>query len=152
MLASASLGDNALRAQAFGKQCLADRIVDLVRAGVREIFTLEPDVGAPALTEPRRMRQRRRSANPLAQLALEVGLEAGFVQVIAHALLETLECGYQRLGNVATTERPEAAMLVGQLTPNRGIKKRLLLLRLQLKCHIDFSAARTALTNLLISS
>ena len=48
VLAGAGLGDDALRAEALGEQRLADRVVDLVRARVREVFALEPDLGAPA--------------------------------------------------------------------------------------------------------
>ncbi len=49
VLPGPGLGDDALRAERFGEQRLADAVVDLVRARVREVFALEPHLGAPAL-------------------------------------------------------------------------------------------------------
>ncbi len=48
MLAGAGLGDDAPCAEALCEQRLADRIVDLVSAGVREVLALEPHFRAPA--------------------------------------------------------------------------------------------------------
>ena len=44
---------DALRAEALREQRLADGVVDLVRAGVREILALEPHLRAPALRKSR---------------------------------------------------------------------------------------------------
>ena len=49
VLARAGLGDDALLAHALGKQALAERVVDLVRAGVQQVFALEVDFGAAEL-------------------------------------------------------------------------------------------------------
>ena len=49
VLARAGFGDDALGADAFGEQRLADGVVDLVRAGVREILALQTHLRAPAL-------------------------------------------------------------------------------------------------------
>ena len=49
MLARARLGDDALLAEAPGEQRLADGVVDLVRARVREVLALEPDARAADL-------------------------------------------------------------------------------------------------------
>ena len=46
MLARAGFGDHALLAHAQGEQRLADRVVDLVGAGVVEVFALEVDLRA----------------------------------------------------------------------------------------------------------
>ena len=46
VLAGAGLGDDALLAHALGEQRLADGVVDLVRAGVIEVFALEIDLRA----------------------------------------------------------------------------------------------------------
>ena len=46
MLAGAGLGDDARLAHALGEQDLAQAIVDLVRAGVIEVFALEIDLRA----------------------------------------------------------------------------------------------------------
>ena len=64
VLTRAGLGDDALGAEPLGKQRLAHRVVDLVRAGVREVLALEPDLGAPALAQRGRKRQRGRTADP----------------------------------------------------------------------------------------
>ena len=51
VLAGARLGDDALRAERLREQRLADAVVDLVRARVRQVLALEPDLGAPALAQ-----------------------------------------------------------------------------------------------------
>ena len=51
VLARARLRDDALRAERLREQRLADAVVDLVRARVREVLALEPDVRAPAFAE-----------------------------------------------------------------------------------------------------
>ena len=72
----AGLGDDALRAEALREQRLAERVVDLVRAGVREVLALEPHLRTPAPRQLARVRERRRPAHPGAQLRLELGAEA----------------------------------------------------------------------------
>ncbi len=54
VLPGAGLGDDAALAEALGEQRLAERVVDLVRPGVREILALQPDVVAELGGEPRR--------------------------------------------------------------------------------------------------
>ena len=43
VLPRAGFGDDTRLAHAFGEQRLSERVVDLVRAGVREVFALEKD-------------------------------------------------------------------------------------------------------------
>ena len=43
VLPGAGLGDHALLAHALGEQQLAERVVDLVRAGMTEVLALEKD-------------------------------------------------------------------------------------------------------------
>ena len=43
MLTGAGLGDDARLAHPLGEQRLAERVVDLVRAGMRQVFALEQD-------------------------------------------------------------------------------------------------------------
>ena len=75
VLAGAGLGDDAALAHAPGEQDLADRVVDLVRAGVGELVALEVDARAAELgAEPlgeiqagsagRHSRRARRRARP----------------------------------------------------------------------------------------
>src|SRR5690606_14320637 len=47
--AGAGLGDDALLAHALGQQDLADAVVDLVRAGVVQLFALEVDLRPAAV-------------------------------------------------------------------------------------------------------
>jgi hypothetical protein len=46
VLARAGLGDDAALAHAPRQQRLAQAVVDLVRAGVQQVFALEPDARA----------------------------------------------------------------------------------------------------------
>ncbi len=46
MLAGAGFGDHACLAHSQRQQCLTDRVVDLVRTGVVEVFSFEPDLGS----------------------------------------------------------------------------------------------------------
>ena len=51
VLARAGFRDDALGAECLGEQGLTDRIVDLVRARMRQVFALEPDLGSPGVPE-----------------------------------------------------------------------------------------------------
>ena len=64
VLTRARLGDDALGTQPLRKQGLAQGVIDLVRAGVRQVLALEPDARAPALGERRRKRERGGTAHP----------------------------------------------------------------------------------------
>ena len=64
VLAGAGFGDHPLLAHPQREQALAERVVDLVGAGVVEILALEPDLGSAALfAEPLGEIQRRRPAD-----------------------------------------------------------------------------------------
>ena len=54
VLARAGFGDDAALAHAPGEQRLAEAVVDLVRAGVEQVFALDVDLRAAALRESRR--------------------------------------------------------------------------------------------------
>ena len=73
----------------------------------------------------RRERQRRRPADPGAQLRVELGLERGIRQDVAHALLEAIERRHQRFGHVASAERPEATARVRECAAQRLREQRL---------------------------
>ena len=110
VLAGAGLGDDASRTEAPREQRLADGVVDLVRAGVRQILALEPHVARPSAREPRGAGQRGRSARPSRELALQLGAgNRASCRCCAHAALEALERRDQRLGHIAAAERAEAA-------------------------------------------
>ncbi len=68
VLAGARLGDHSLLAHPQREQRLADRVVDLVRAGVIEVLALEPDLRPAALlAEPPGVIQRRGPADVVLQ-------------------------------------------------------------------------------------
>ena len=63
VLARAGLGDDALLAHAPRQQALAQRVVDLVRAGVQQVFALQVDLrAAQRLAQPLGEVERRRTA------------------------------------------------------------------------------------------
>ena len=75
VLTRAGLGDDALLAHLLGKERLAHRVVDLVRAGVVEILALEVDVrGAIVLGEALGEVQGVGAADVVFEDALELGL------------------------------------------------------------------------------
>ena len=76
VLSRACLGNHALLPHALGEQRLAERVVDLVRAGVREILALEEDARRrlrQRRAQPRRFVDRRRSADVVRKQAIELG-------------------------------------------------------------------------------
>jgi len=113
VLTGAGLGNHALRAELLREQHLADRVVDLVSTRVREILALEPHLRAPALRQRARVRQRRRAADPAAQLGVKFIEERAIAQMPIDAGLQSIERGDGRLRHVAAAERPEAAARVG---------------------------------------
>ena len=80
VLAGAGLGDDARLAHALGEQRLPERVVDLVRAGVREVLALEKDAHAVATRargEACGLVDRRRPADVVLQQSIELGAERG---------------------------------------------------------------------------
>ena len=76
VLARAGLGDDARLADALREQRLAEHVVDLVRAGVVEVFALQDDAGAAGVRgEARHLGDDRRPAGVAAAELGELGLE-----------------------------------------------------------------------------
>src|SRR6185436_15452154 len=103
----ARLCDHARLAHPLCEQRLADRVVDLVRAGVVEVLALQPHIAANALGDPLREVERARTADVVAQQAVERLLERGVVARREPGRLELVERGHQRLGDVPAAIRPE---------------------------------------------
>src|SRR5262249_61434538 len=81
MLPGPGLGDDTRLAHPPSEECLADAIVDLVSAGVIEVFTLEEDAGAAGfLRQPLGEVKRRRPAYILPQGILKLALELRVLQ------------------------------------------------------------------------
>ena len=125
MLARTGFGDDSLRTEPHREQRLADRVVDLVRSGVREVLALEPHLGAPAARQFASQRQRRRPPDPGAQLRLELGPELRVAQYGAYTFLEPVESGHQRLRHVTSAEWAEPASLVGERATQRLREQRI---------------------------
>ena len=100
VLAGAGLGDDPRLAHALGEQRLAERVVELVRAGVVEVLALE-QIGRPA-----RSLRRRASYSGVGRPAKSRSSSASSArksaaaQASTHARSSSLERRHQRLGHV----------------------------------------------------
>ena len=117
MLARAGLGDDARLAHAPGEQRLAERVVDLVRARVREVLALEqhPDarrcrVGA---AKPPRLVQRRWPSDVVLEQAIELVAERRVGARGDVAGRELLDRRDERLGDEASAVGAEVSARVG---------------------------------------
>ena len=131
VLPGARLGDDAPLAEPLREHRLAERVVELVRAGVEEVLALEVDplAGREALGE----RERRRPARVRRQQVVELGAEGVVGERLAPAALELVERRDQRLGDVAAAVVAEALTrassherphLLVVLDPGRGLELR----------------------------
>ena len=99
VLARAGLRDDALLAEPPGEHRLAERVVQLVRAGVEQVLALEVEAlaGREAVGE----RERRRAARVRREQVVQLRVEGVVGERGAPAGLELVERGDQRLGHVA---------------------------------------------------
>jgi hypothetical protein len=68
VLPRSGLGDHPALPHPFGEQRLAERVVDLVRAGMRQIFALEQQPrAAERRRQPLRLEERRRASDIVAK-------------------------------------------------------------------------------------
>src|ERR1700722_18500525 len=72
MLAGAGLSDDATLAHALGQQSLTQSVVELVRAGVVEILTLEVHGSPGSLGEAMSSIERSRPTREVAQQAIQL--------------------------------------------------------------------------------
>ena len=93
-----------------GQQALPQRIIDLVRAGVGQVFTLEVDARATALlAEPAGEGDRSRAPRIGAMQVIELGQERRITRGLEIGLLELARRGHQRLGQVFAAVAAKAA-------------------------------------------
>ena len=107
MLSRAGLRDDSRLLHAPREKRLPDGVVDLVRAGVTEIFALEPEVEAELLGEAIGVTERRRTADEILEQELELLHERAIPARLRPRALELFERGNQRLGHVAAAVRSE---------------------------------------------
>ena len=120
MLPRAGLGDDALLAHAPGEQDLTDRVVDLVRAGMAEIFALEIDLrAAELLGQPFGEIKRRFSADIFMQIMLELPVENRIAAHLSVSALKLRQRRHESFGYVATAVRTEVAPAVRHLWQQR---------------------------------
>jgi hypothetical protein len=108
VLARAGLGDDAPLPHPEREQRLPDRVVDLVGAGVVQVFPLEHHRRAGLGAEARRLGERRGPAHVFGEQPLELGPER---RIGAHAVVqrrEIVQRGDEGLGHVPPAVRTEA--------------------------------------------
>ena len=115
VLAGAGLGDDAGLAHAHGEQRLTEHVVDLVRAGVVEVFALEEDPGATCLG---RRTGGTRSAGSVgrcrcARSPSSSAWKAGSTMRGAVRGIELVEGDDERLGHEPPAEAAEVAERIG---------------------------------------
>ncbi len=116
VLTGAGFCDHARLAHAAGEQCLADRVVDLVRAGVIEIFALQIDLRAAQHLAPAPgVIDRARPTDKVVQFALELGDELGIHAVLLVGVAQFLERMHQRLGDEDAAVRTKVTAVVRQV-------------------------------------
>ncbi len=123
MLARARFSDDARLAHAPGEKDLAERVVDLVAAGMIQFVALEVDARpAESRSQPLGEPQGTRTAHVVTEQPVQLRLEGGvrFRRLIG--LLDIQDERHKGLGDEAAAEPAEAAACVG--TGAQGIRPR----------------------------
>ena len=107
VLPGARLRDQRRHAHPPGQQGLAQRVIDLVAAGVGEVLALEQHPHAQRLGQPRRLGHRRRPPGVVAQHGRQLGPEPGVGPGRPERLLQPQARRDQGLGDEAPAERAE---------------------------------------------
>ncbi len=110
MLPCPGLGDDPPLAHPQGEQRLSDRVVDLVRAGVIQVFALEQQPWRRPPAEAGRLGERCRAPHELGEQALELGPERGLGPGRVIERRQIVERRDERLGHVAAAVGPEPSI------------------------------------------
>ena len=114
VLACTGLGDDARLAHALGEEDLAHGVVDLMRAGVVQVFALEINLrAAEFFREAFGKIKRRGTPDEFGEIVGKFFLEFGIVLRAEIFFFQLLQRMHQRLGHVTSAERPKMAGGVG---------------------------------------
>ena len=116
VLAGAGLGDHARLAHAPCDERLPDRVVDLVRAGVVQVFALQIDLRAAEQLGPAlRVIDRARPSDVVLELVSELGNELGIRAATRVRVAQLIERVRERLGNEHSAIGTEMPACIGQV-------------------------------------
>ncbi len=114
MLASARLRDDTFFAHAQRQQALPERVVDLVRSRVAQVFALDHHVQSRVLAQPLGFGERGRASHVLAAEALELSPKAGIGPCLAKGGVELVQGGDEGFGHVSPAKGAEPAAGIGK--------------------------------------
>ena len=115
VLSCTGLGNDAPLAHASRQQRLPERVVDLVRAGVTEVFALQVDLRAAELGgQMLREVERRLATGVLGEVVLELAPELGVAADAPVGRIELEQRRHQGLGDVAAAEDAEVTVTIRQ--------------------------------------
>ena len=110
VLPGAGLGDDALLAHPFREQPLTERVVDLVRAGVGQIFSLEVDPGAAAeIGQVPREVEGGGAADVISRETVDHVLKLGVTASFGVGGFQLVERRHQRFRRILAAELPKSA-------------------------------------------
>ena len=120
MLTGTGLGNDFLFAHKLGQQCLTNGVVDLVRTGVVQVFTLQINLrtttmGGQSLGQI----QRRRTADIMGQVFIESGLKIGIVTQFFVGCFQLIKRSAQGFRNKAAAMNTKMATRIRQVEIKR---------------------------------
>jgi hypothetical protein len=124
VLSGARLRDDSLFSHAAREEHLSHGVVDLVRAGVIEVLSLEPDWRSDVFRKSRRVAQCRWATDVRREHLLQLGDESRVDARGVIRLLEIVDGRYERFRNIPSAEHTESVVLLG--------------------CHVGMEACATA--------
>ncbi len=113
VLAGAGFGDDAALAHAAGEERLAEAVVDLVRAGVEQVFALEIDLRAEVLREAAGEVERRGTSGVGGEEFVQFLVEGRVFASFVVSELKFFERGHQHFGGVTAAVSSEVPACVG---------------------------------------